>query len=133
MTEQWIPKVGDRVRVTGHTCKFGTNFSEWFDGDLGTIERVIGASIAPANMGVRIGMYMYCVHIRNLDPVLEDERKGWPRPPIQEDEIVDIRVKAKGVGVFVGFNPTMLTVSDPRIRRIERRLADRGREARSSK
>lgn len=134
MSEQKKFKVGDKVHVIGHPNIEGRGEvlgveGEWY---------VIGSSLIP----------MARVHIRNLDPVLKDERRGAPRPPIQDKEIVEITVPVMvhysacddlriwQEDVFAAFrgmagNPSM-PVTDPRVRQIERRKQDLGREARKS-
>lgn len=75
------------------------------------------------------------VHIRNLDPVQEDERKGAPRPPIQVGDSVKvvttgvIEVERLRDGVPSGWRCGPLVT---KFEQIERRKQNLGRDARKS-
>lgn len=125
MTEQWTPKVGDRVRVTGFAVS-GTASGAFFNGVEAEVDDVDGDFV-----WVFDG---YRTHIRNLDPVLEDERKGAPRPKPIKGESLIVEFLARS-----GENVTITRTDENGIehfeteilrRQIERRISDRGREAR---
>lgn len=116
--ENWKPKVGDKVRITGHGSVCMSK-SVLF---TGTVHRVV--EIAPDGF---VGVFdnfagRVFVHHRLCDPVLEDERRGAPRPPIQEGETVEIlcRVPVRATGLIYIYNET-LSIESPRVRQIERR------------
>ena len=125
---EWKPKVGERVAVIGLGQHDFTSviknerlgWSDWFE--------LVAQHDRPRY-----------VHLRNLDPVLEDERTGKPRPPIQKGEEVEVTFKGQcylaGCGLMI-LNPRgwiyLVMASDPRVRQIERRRENRGREARKS-
>ena len=124
--ENWKPKLGDKVMVVGHLSLSG----------IGEISSQIG--LQPEWFWISNNR----VHIRNLDPVLEDERKGAPRPAPVEGEAIDLLLPGRIVcreyatppihRLRAEANCSALEYGDPRVRQIERRGPNLGREARKS-
>lgn len=138
--EQWKPKVGDKVKVTGY-CVIGSSWKH-AEEEVHHVESIHGRCVTLATLGAR---NLWCTDIRNLDPVREDERTGKPRPPIQEGEEVVISLR----GFTRGTEAVYLPETEGRwydrgdglhyrrselleVRQIERRKEDRGREARKA-
>ncbi len=120
---EWKPKVGEKVKVTGH----GGHTSVRLVTFLGDRETV--SSVTPDGfVGVRSDTVF--VHSRLCDPVLEDERKGAPRPkPVNGEDVVAVLTVPFQWGRFSSLT---IRYQDAEIRQIERRKDNKGREARKS-
>ena len=114
---EWKPKVGDLVMVIGHPSFSGR----------GRITSQIG--LQPEWFWIAEWQR---VHIRNLDPVLEDERKGAPRPPIKNGDAVEVFCRVVAGDGYATIQYEQLRLDSPRVRQIERRGPNLGREARKS-
>ena len=130
---EWKPKVGEKVRITGHGGHTSVRLVT-FLADLETV-----SSVTPDGfVGVRLDTVF--VHSRLCDPVLEDERTGKPRPaPVDEEEVETVirtlyRANCScSEGPSVAHFPSRdIRMPDPRVRQIERRGPNLGREARKS-
>jgi len=129
MTNEWTPKAGDRVKIIGHPSTKGVGIgSILFPGTIPDWYFVRSAEVEQP-------WYEVLAHVRNLDLILEDERKGLPRPPIKAGEKVQV-VAETMVYIEPGTDGHQLaininaTVPDVRIRQIERRVRNLGRNAR---
>ncbi len=150
MSEQKKFNVGDKVRVAGHPHAEGE----------GLILSPGGANDPRGWYWTNVddGRWVGMVHIRNLDPVLEDERRGAPRPKPREGEPVELVLQGRICAREYTTPPFLrlraepeygvFEVGDPRVRQIERRnpgckacmdrgcnepgCTARGREARKS-
>lgn len=139
---EWKPKVGDKVKVTGVLQMCDGNASAKI------MEGAVWECKSPSEGMVRLwrlterGPQDAWVHLRNLDPVLEDERRGAPRPAPVEGDAIDLVLPGRIVcreyatppihRLRAEVNSATLEIGDPRVRQIERRKQNLGREARKS-
>lgn len=129
MSEQkWKPKVGDRVTVLGHGADCSGRVVV-FTGEVRPVREVT----PDGYVGVHDpAMGRVFLHSRLCDPVLEDERTGKPRPPIKNGETVEILCRVIADCGYAVLQPEHLRLDSPRVRQIERRRENLGREARKS-
>jgi len=123
---EWKPKVGDKVKVLGHGADCSGRLV-MFTGEVRPVREVT----PDGYVGVHDpAMGRVFLHSRLCDPVLEEERKGAPRPkPVDGEDVVAVLTVPFQWGRFSSLT---IRYQDAEIRQIERRRENLGREARKS-